>query len=137
MDGYRVLHVAFSDDWEACARFGEYDVATRSTLVETTGFVHATTRDGLPAVLRDVYGDTTEPLLLAVVDEDALGEAGTPVTWAHVRPGAPATPRIGGVLPMDDRTVVAALELARGVGGWSVPDLTGLRVRAAAPEDQQ
>ncbi|MFD6179145.1 MULTISPECIES: DUF952 domain-containing protein [unclassified Isoptericola] len=132
MAGRRLLHVAFSDDWEACARFGEYDVATRRTLFDDAGHIHATTAGGLPAVLHDVYGDATEALVLAVIDEDALAAQGIPVTWAPAA-GGPA-PRIGALLPMDRETVVALLEVGRGPDGWVVPDLSGLDVRETAPE---
>ncbi|VTR75995.1 DUF952 domain-containing protein [Cellulomonas hominis] len=132
MGGMRVLHVAFHDDWEGCERFGEYDVATRRTLYETEGFIHATTSTGVAAVLRDVYGDVSEPLLLAVLDEDALAEAGAAVDW-EPRPGG-AVPRTRGAVPMDRRTVVATLPLQRDAGGWAVPDLSGLAVRGSAPD---
>ncbi|MFI2105658.1 DUF952 domain-containing protein [Isoptericola sp. NPDC019693] len=132
MAGRRLLHVAFSDDWEACGRFGEYDVATRRTLVDDAGHVHATTAAGLPAVLRDVYGDATEPLVLAVVDEGALDAQGIPVRWEPDAAGTPS-PRIGGALPMDRDTVVAVLEIGRGPDGWVAPDLAGLDVRETAP----
>ncbi|MFC7880038.1 DUF952 domain-containing protein [Isoptericola sp. NPDC057391] len=132
MAGRRLLHVAFSDDWEACGRFGEYDVATRSTLVDDAGHVHATTASGLPAVLRDVYGDATEALVLVVVDEDALAAQGIPVRWEPDAAGSPS-PRIGGPLPMDRGTAIAVLEVERGPGGWVAPDLAGLDVRDAPP----
>lgn len=81
MSGRKVLHVAFSDDWEACERFGEYNVATRNTLYEVEGFVHATTLAGLPAVLDGVYADASTPPVLAVIDEDALADEGIEVSW--------------------------------------------------------
>lgn len=133
MGGRRVLHVAFSDDWEACQRFGEYDVATRNTLYETVGYIHATTRQGLATVLDDVYGDATEPLVLAVIDEEALADNGVPLAWEATVPGRPATPRIMGPLSMDDRTVVAVLPMPRDGDRWSAPDLSDLRVRDRAP----
>lgn len=68
MVGHGVLHVAFSDDWEACERFGEYDVATRNTLYEVAGFVHATTLSALPSVLHGPYADASIPLVLAARD---------------------------------------------------------------------
>jgi uncharacterized protein (DUF952 family) len=129
-----VLHVAFSDDWEACERFGEYDVATRNTLYDTAGFIHATTLQGLPAVLRDVYGDASAPLVLVVIDEDALAEASVPLTWESTVRGRAPSPRIGAPLPMDARTIAAVLEIRRDGDHWAVPDTTGLRVRDDAPD---
>ncbi|MHA7132795.1 DUF952 domain-containing protein [Oerskovia turbata] len=130
MSGRRVLHVAFSDDWEACERFGEYNVATRNTLYEVEGFVHATTLAGLPAVLDGVYADASTPLVLAVIDEDALADEDIEVSWEQdaAVPGGLA-PRIHGAFPMDRRTVPAVLELERVDGRWAVPDLSGLAVR--------
>ncbi|MFE7509115.1 DUF952 domain-containing protein [Promicromonospora sp. NPDC057488] len=130
----RLLHVAFSDDWEACERFGEYDVATRSTLFDDTGYLHATTAEALPAVLRDVYGDASEPLVLAVIDEAALAAQGITVRWAAgAGPGGTAAPRIEGTLQMDRVTVPAVLPVIRGADGWVAPDLDGWNVRRTAP----
>ncbi|MFE4464175.1 DUF952 domain-containing protein [Oerskovia sp. NPDC056781] len=130
MGGHRVLHVAFSDDWEACERFGEYDVATRNTLYEVEGFVHATTLAGLPSVLDGRYADASIPLVLAVIDEDSLADEGIEVAW-EPQDGAPGglAPRILGAFPMDGRTVAAVVELDRVDDRWVVPDLSGLSVR--------
>lgn len=134
MSGERLLHVAFSDDWEACERFGEYDVATRSTLLDDTGFIHATTAEGLPAVLRHVYGDASEPLVLAVIDEAALAAQGITVRWEPgAGPDGTAAPRIEGALQMDGVTVPAVLSVGRGADGWVAPDLDGWDVRRTAP----
>jgi uncharacterized protein (DUF952 family) len=138
MAGERLLHVAFSDDWEACERFGEYDVATRSTLFDDTGYLHATTAEGLPTVLRDVYGDASEPLVLAVIDETALTAQGITVRWAAgAGPGGTAAPRIEGTLPMDHVTVPAVLPVRRDADGcgWAAPDLDGWNVRRTPPPD--
>lgn len=135
MSDRRLLHVAFSDDWGACERFGEYDVATRNTLLDDAGFIHATTAAGLPAVLRDVYGDAAEPLVLAVIDEAALAAQGVPVHWEPgAGPDGAAAPRIGGPLPMDRETVLAVLPLKRDADGWAAPDAATLeQVSPAAP----
>jgi uncharacterized protein (DUF952 family) len=134
MTGERLLHVAFSDDWEACERFGEYDVATRRTLFDDTGYLHATTVAGLPAVLRDVYGDASEPLVLAVIDEAALADQGIAVRWEPgAGPDGTAAPRIEGTLQMDRVTVPAVLPVARDADGWVAPDLAGWNVRRTPP----
>ncbi|MCP2265067.1 DUF952 domain-containing protein [Promicromonospora thailandica] len=134
MAGERLLHVAFSDDWEACERFGEYDVATRSTLFDDTGYLHATTAEGLPAVLREVYGDASEPLVLAVIDEAALADQGITVRWeAGAGPDGSAAPRIEGTLQMDGVTVPAVLPVGRDAGGWVAPDLDAWHVRRTPP----
>lgn len=129
MVGHRVLHVAFSDDWEACERFGEYNVATRNTLYEVAGFVHATTLSGLPSVLHGPYADASIPLVLAVIDEDSLADEGIEVAWVPADGAGAPVPRILGAFPMDGRTVPAVIELGRADGRWVVPDLSGFSVR--------
>lgn len=136
MAGERLVHVAFSDDWEACERFGEYDVATRSTLLDDTGFIHAATADTLQAVLDGVYGDASEPLVLAVIDEAALADQGIEVRWEPAAgPGGTAAPRIEGALQMDRVTVPAVLPLRRGPEGWVAPELDEWNVRRTAPAE--
>jgi uncharacterized protein (DUF952 family) len=92
--GQRIMHVALADDWEGCLRFGEYDVATLVTPFDDTGYIHAATAAQLPAVLDGPYAHVKMPLLLIVLDEQALTDAestspGTPpdaVTAHHASP---------------------------------------------------
>lgn len=136
MSGQRLVHVALADDWEACKRFGEYDVSTRGTTFDTAGFIHATTAMSLTTVLNDVYDDVSLPLLLVVIDEDALSEVGIEIQWevpATARQDGELVPRILGQLPMDSQTVVAELPIDRRDGEWLTPDLTNLSVRTTHP----
>jgi uncharacterized protein (DUF952 family) len=117
MTGQRLVHVAIADDWEACKRFGEYEVSTRGISYDA-GFIRATKPDALPSVLDLVFGDLTLPLIVAVIDEDALTAAGIDVEWEAGKP------RILRPLPMDEDTVVAELAVERFDGAWPIPDLT-------------
>ncbi|MDV6271253.1 DUF952 domain-containing protein [Rhodococcus globerulus] len=67
------------------------------------------------------------PLVVTVIDEDALTSAGIDVEWEGHKP------RIGGPLPMDNDTVVAELRFEREDGSWPVPDLTQYSIRRSAP----
>lgn len=135
MTGQRLLHVAIADDWEACQRFGEYDVSTRGMSVDDTGFVHAATEPQLATVLRDVYGDLSLPLLVVVIDEDALAAAGVDIRWEapSTRGSERVVPRIMGVLPMNSATIVVEIPLDRRGDGWVVPELSGYSVRSTPP----
>ncbi|MGK9147876.1 DUF952 domain-containing protein [Plantibacter flavus] len=111
----RILHVAIVDDWEASRPFGEYEVSTRAVPFIDAGFVHATTADGLRAVLDDVYDSLHLPLVLVVLDVDELQAAGLEVTLD------PA-PRVHAPLPTDGTAIVAELPLDRDASGaWQVP----------------
>ncbi len=118
MTGQRLVHVAIADDWEACKRFGEYEVSTRGISYDEAGFIRATTPDALASVLDLVFGDLTLPLVVAVIDQDALTSAGIDVEWEAEKP------RILRPLPMDEDTVVAELAVERVDGVWPIPDLT-------------
>ncbi|OQM77950.1 DUF952 domain-containing protein [Rhodococcus sp. 66b] len=91
MSGPRIVHVALADDWEGCRRFGEYDVATVATSFDDIGYIHASTRTHLPAVLERPYGQVKLPLLLIVLDEQSLAAAG--IDTAGAPTGAPSSLR--------------------------------------------
>lgn len=122
----RILHVAISDDWEASRNFGEYEVSTRGIGFFDAGYIRATTAEGLDTVLRRRYADLHLPLLLVVIDVDALESAGVGVLWNDDDTVFGRSPRIAGILPMNDDIVVAVLPLERRNESVLVPDLTGL-----------
>jgi uncharacterized protein (DUF952 family) len=132
MGEQRIMHVALADDWEGCLRFGEYDVSTLATPFDATGYIHATTSTQLPAVLEQIYGHVTLPLLLVVLDERALTDAGICVTW-HDTGDEERVPRILGSFPMEAPIVVATISLERRDNRWITPDLSRLSVRTHAP----
>ncbi|MFC4223321.1 DUF952 domain-containing protein [Lysinibacter cavernae] len=119
MSDRRLLHVAIADDWEACARFSEYDVATKGVPFDETGYIEACTLEQLPAVLGSKYLNVREPLLLVVIDEQALADERIDVTFD------PA-PRIHGVLPMESPIIVATLPLE---ADGPIPDLAAFNPR--------
>lgn len=137
MSTQRLLHVAIADDWEASERFGEHEVSTRRTTLEELGYLHAATAAQLGPVLEEVYGDLDLPLVLVVVDEDALSQTGVQIRWevsAHPSGRFGTVPRIMGALPMEAPVVAAEIPLHRTGHHWDVPDLSGLRVRETAPD---
>jgi uncharacterized protein (DUF952 family) len=126
--GLRILHVAISDDWEASRNFGEYEVSTRGVGLFDDGYIRATTASGLAAVLQQRYADLQLPLLLLVIDVDALMRAGVNVAWSDASEGLRSSPRIEGILPMNDDVVVATLDIGREQGRLSAPDVSAFGV---------
>lgn len=130
--GQRIMHVALADDWEGCLRFGEYDVATLVTPFDDIGYIHAATAAQLPAVLARPYAHVRMPLLLIVLDEQALTDAGIDVTWPPTDSGDRA-PRITSPFPMEAPIVITTIALERRDNRWIIPDLSNLSVRDHAP----
>ena len=126
--GSRILHVAIADDWGASGNFGEYEVSTRGVGFFDAGYIRATTAGGLDDVLRSIYGDLQLPLLLVVIDVAALQAAGVVVRGVDEQDAARHSPRIEGILPMDDAVIVTTLAIERVDGVLRIPDLTGLDV---------
>lgn len=116
-----IYHVAIADDWEAAVAFGSYEAATRGVLYQSGEPIRAVTADGVQRVLDHRYQDLLLPLLLLVLDADALEAAGVAVDRG---PGDAA--RIGGPLPPGDASVVrAVIPLRRDRDRWLTPDLSG------------
>ena len=87
----RIFHVVFADDWAGAQRFGEYEGSTRAKTLDEVGFIHAATAEQLEHVLTAVYRDADLPLVVAVIDEDALREAGVDTRWEEI-PQSSSTP---------------------------------------------
>ena len=121
--GQQILHVALADDWEGCLRFGEYDVATLVTPFDDTGYIHATTAARLPAVLAHPYAHVRAPLLLIVLDEQALIDAGIDVTW-HTTGSGDRVPRIHAPFPMEPPIVTATIPIEHRDNRWIAPELS-------------
>jgi uncharacterized protein (DUF952 family) len=123
MGAQPLLHVAIADDWESSRRFGEYEASTRGQTLDDVGYIHATTEAGLAAVLDEIYGDLDLPLVVVVIDSDALRASGI-----DVRAGESATDpgsgwRIHGPLPMGSEVIRAEISLARIDHHWVPPNL--------------
>lgn len=114
-----VCHVAIADDWDASLSFGSYEAATRGIPYGADEPIRAVTPERLQAMLDDRYQDLTLPLLLIVLDVDALIAAGTPVD----RDTSTGRVRISGPIPSWDDTIVhAAVPLDRVGGRWLAPN---------------
>ena len=102
-----VCHVAIADDWEAGARFGEYEVATRGVAWEPGDYIRATDPEHVAHVVAGIYGDVRLPLLR--VDCSVTGLTAHGIEVARVD----GNPRIFGAIPMVPEVVTAVVPIPR------------------------
>ncbi|MDA3635282.1 MULTISPECIES: DUF952 domain-containing protein [Rhodococcus] len=130
-----IFHIALADDWEGARRFGEYEGSTRATTLDQVGFIHAATAADLDYVLSTVYEDLRLPLVVVVVDQDALLAAGVSIRWDERNPSPPGTgtrvPGILGALPLDPDIVLDVLPIEEVDEKWVVPDVSAYTLRDA------
>lgn len=123
MCAHPLLHVAIADDWESSRRFGEYEASTRGQTLDDVGYIHATTATGLGAVLDGIYGDLDLPLIVVVIDGDALRAGGIEVRAGGCQTNPGSSWRIHGPLPMGREVVLAEIPLERIDHHWLPPVL--------------
>ncbi|WP_396655239.1 flavin reductase [Microbacterium sp.] len=116
MGSERVYHVAIADDWEMSVPAGAYEAATRGTPYVDGGHIRACTAEAVQSVLDQRYADLTLPIVLVVLDAEALRRQGIAVEVDG------AGVRILGPIPSADRDVVIeTIPLQRGEDGWLAP----------------
>ena len=99
MGSERVYHVAIADDWEMSVPAGAYEAATRGTPYVDGGHIRACTAEAVQSVLDQRYADLTLPIVLVVLDAEALRRQGIAVEVDG------AGVRILGPIPSADRDV--------------------------------
>lgn len=97
-----LLHLALQSDWNADAP--TYAFSTRDLLISDVGFLHASRdEDQLERVARLFYRDVDEPLVVLVLSEEALTDAGREIRYEPADPGDPSSEKFphvyGGDLP--------------------------------------
>lgn len=76
-----ILHLALASDWDTAVAAGSYRVSTRGLTLDEVGFIHCSTPAQVEGVAARFYADITEPLLVLVLNADAVREAGTDVRF--------------------------------------------------------
>lgn len=96
----RILHVATLEDWTAAQAVGEYRVSTLGATIDEVGFIHASTPEQVHATAERFYADLGVPLVVLVLDEDALVAGGVPVVREDAGDGE-LFPHLYAALPTD------------------------------------
>ncbi len=73
-----LFHVADADEWAAARQSGRYERSTRGLSLAEVGFIHLSTAEQWPGVLRRFYGDHEAGLVLLTVDPALLT---APLRW--------------------------------------------------------
>lgn len=102
----RIFHIATLADWDAARATGAYTTSTRGRTLAEEGYIHASRGDQWQGVRERYYADVQEPLVLLVIDRDALT---SPVLDEAVPGSAETFPHVYG--PIDPAAVVQVIPL--------------------------
>jgi predicted ATPase/class 3 adenylate cyclase/uncharacterized protein (DUF952 family) len=91
-----VFHIALEGDWEDAQQSGVYRVSTRGSRLEDIGFIHAAFEHQIAVIGAVLYGDTTEPVVVLVIDTEYLE---IPVVFENLEGGDESFPHLYGPLP--------------------------------------
>ncbi|WP_219732012.1 DUF952 domain-containing protein [Glaciihabitans sp. INWT7] len=112
-----LLHIAHVTDWSAAAVTGEYRVSTRGASLEQVGFIHASSSAQVAGVADFAYRDDPEGLVVLVIDDEVLREAGIAVRYQDGGNGT-LFPHIFGALRPEFVTEVRPAGFVNGVFAW-------------------
>ncbi|CAN5587799.1 hypothetical protein BH11ACT8_BH11ACT8_08510 [soil metagenome] len=103
----RIFHIATVTDWDAARVSGRYTTSTRGRSLAEEGFIHASRGDQWQGVRERFYADVEEPLVLLVIDTEALT---APVIDEAVPDSTETFPHIYGALNVDAVLTVTPLD---------------------------
>lgn len=100
-----LCHIAIASEWDAAQTVGRYDRSTRATSIAEVGFMHASdSYEQASRVLRYLFGDVDEPLVLLDLDTAEIARSGLVIRHESVSPKDPASEKFphvyGGPLPL-------------------------------------
>lgn len=104
----KILHLAAKGDWDAAVANGSYRCSTRGASLDQVGFIHASAPDQLGAVAEFVYADYEGPLVVLVMDDDAIRATGTAVRYEDGGDGEMYPPIYGPVMVSDVTEILPA-----------------------------
>ena len=122
MDDRRIHHVAIEDDWGMSQLLGQYEVSTRGRSLDDDGYIRTCDAAHVQVVLDERYADLRLPVVVVVLDADALAASGVPVDSSDdERSGR----RVRGAIESNDPSIVlGVLPAVRDGDRWLAP--TGL-----------
>lgn len=118
MTGRRIHHIAIEDDWGMSQLLGQYEVSTRGRSFDDEGYIRACDAAGVQRVLDERYADLHLPVVVVVLDADALVASGVPVEASGDRGGARV---LGAIESNDPAIVIDVLPAVRDGERWLAP----------------
>jgi uncharacterized protein (DUF952 family) len=76
-----IYHVTTRAEWEAAEDAGVYLRSTKGASLDEVGFIHASTREQLPATAAFLYADSAEPLVVLELDDDGIRRDGVSIPY--------------------------------------------------------
>jgi uncharacterized protein (DUF952 family) len=116
-----LLHIAHAEDWRSAESTGDYRMSTRGASLDGVGFIHASTSAQVAGVAGFAYSDDPEPLVVLVVEDAALREAGIVVRYQDGGNGT-LYPHIFGAIRPEFVTEVREAGFVDGRFCWVRPD---------------
>jgi len=120
-----IWHLALAREWNAAATVGAYRMSTLGATLDDVGYVHASRPAQAPGVAARFYADVADPLVILVMDDDAVRESGTNVKYEDAGTGEMFPHIYGPIDPTWVREVLPAY-MADGrlvIDGRAVPGL--------------
>jgi len=113
-----LCHIAVAAEWEAAQDSGFYARSTLATSLAEVGFMHASdSYEQASRVVRYLFGEVREPLVLLDLDRRLIAEAGLEIRHESVSPKDPASEKFphiyGGPLPVGCARRVQRFETTR------------------------
>ncbi len=103
-----IWHLALAHEWEAAAEAGEYRVSTLGASLDDVGYIHCSRPHQAPDVATRFYAQVTAPLVILVMDDDAVRAAGTEVPYEDAGEGELFPHLYGAIDPAWVREVLPA-----------------------------
>ncbi len=76
-----IWHLSLASDWDEAVASGSYRVSTLGRTLAQEGFIHCSRPEQAPGVVARFYAEVTAPLRILIMDDDAVRQAGTDVTY--------------------------------------------------------
>jgi len=76
-----IFHVTRTADWSDATSAGSYRWSTRDATLDDVGFIHASTQEQVQGTARRIYAESSDDLVVLVIDSEKVEATGTAVVF--------------------------------------------------------